>query len=462
MRSLFLRIFLSFLGATLLIGGVLLVLALTADPHRAEFIRHEERLTNAGNKFLSSYREGGAEALRTSIAEESKGRGKGAVVLFHNGVDPLETPSIPRRAGKLAAKAAATGQKEVEKFKNGLWIALPLAEDYVLVAEIPPPSHWERFTDPYGLGLRLLSVFLIVIGVSWFLARSLSGPIRKLRHATQELAKGNLSVRVAPHLGARSDETAQLGRDFDLMAERIETLLTSQRRLLRDISHELRSPLARLNVALGIARPKAGNDAAFALDRIEREAEVLNELIGHLLTLASLEGGEIGERALVPLHLLVREVSDDADFEAKGRGCGVRVVEDAPLFVEGSQTLLHSAVENVIRNGVRFTGESSEVEVRLRRGEGGESGFAVISVRDFGPGVPETALENLFEPFYRVAEARERQSGGAGIGLAITKRAVTIHHGRVKAFNAPGGGLEVTIELPLAKEPSGLNPDTLS
>ncbi|TAL17872.1 HAMP domain-containing protein [bacterium] len=461
MRSLFLRIFLSFLGATLLIGGVLVVLALTADPHRAEFIRHEERLTNAGNKFAAAYREGGAEALRASVAEEKIGRGTGAVILFRNGIDPLDTPSIPRKAAKLAAKAAATGQREIDVGKNGLWIALPLDEDYVLVAELQPPSDWQRFTDPYGLGLRLLSVFLIVVGVSWFLARSLSGPIRKLRHATQELAKGNLSVRVAPSLGGRFDETAQLGRDFDLMAERIETLLTSQRRLLRDISHELRSPLARLNVALGIARPKAGSEATLALDRIEREAEVLNELIGHLLTLASLEAGEIGERALVPLQLLVREVSDDADFEAKGRGCGVRVAEDSPLFAEGSQTLLHSAVENVIRNAVRFTKEGSEVEVRLRRKEGGETGLAVVSVRDFGPGVPESALENLFEPFYRVAEARDRQSGGAGIGLAITKRAISLHNGRVKAFNAPGGGLEVTIELPLAKESSYVKPGAL-
>jgi two-component system sensor histidine kinase CpxA len=251
-------------------------------------------------------------------------------------------------------------------------------------------------------------------------------------------------------LGKRFDETAELGRDFDRMAARIEALLTTQRRLLRDISHELRSPLARLNVALGLARPKAGPEASPALDRIDREAQRLNDLIGQLLTLAALEGGgEMGKPTRVDLRELVCEVVGDADFEALSFNRSVRLEEEEPLTVTGSAPLLRSAVENVVRNAIRFTAEGTSVEVRLSLREAPHGAVARIAVRDHGPGVPEEALTSLFEPFYRVAEARDRQSGGAGIGLAITQRAVTLHNGTVRAANVPGGGLEVVLELPL-------------
>ena len=234
------------------------------------------------------------------------------------------------------------------------------------------------------------------------------------------------------------------------MAERVEGLLTTQQHLLRDISHELRSPLARLNVALELARQRSNEEAKGALDRMEREAERLNELIGELLTLTRLEGG--GERIArgpVSLSRLLQEVAADANFEAETRSRSVHTLVEEESIVQGSEEMLRRAIENVVRNAVRYTAEHTQVEITVGRRRGSSGDEAVIRVRDRGPGVPESALPQLFQPFYRVADARDRQTGGTGIGLAITERAVLLHHGRVTAANAPDGGLIVEIVLPI-------------
>jgi two-component system, OmpR family, sensor histidine kinase CpxA len=233
------------------------------------------------------------------------------------------------------------------------------------------------------------------------------------------------------------------------MAERIENLVNAQSRLLNDISHELRSPLARLNVALGLARQRTGADAAGTLDRIEREAMRLNELIGRLLMLARLEGGEpAGDEIRVRLDVLLGDILEDAEYEAQGRHCRVICRSADPCVVLGNPALLRSAIENVVRNALRYTAEGTEVEVRLDCLTEGNDARAVIHVMDSGPGVPEESLEKLFRPFYRLADARDRQTGGVGLGLSITERAVRLHGGSVKAMNRPGGGLLVEIRLP--------------
>jgi two-component system sensor histidine kinase CpxA len=254
---------------------------------------------------------------------------------------------------------------------------------------------------------------------------------------------------VTPKLSRRRDEIGQLGRDFDLMAERLESMVRAQHRLLGDISHELRSPLARLGVALGLARQRSGATANGALDRIERESENLNEMISQLLILTRLESGTDGrKRTDVDLTSLLREVADDADFEARSINREVHVVSADNCSISGVEELLRSAIENVVRNGVRYTPEGTAVEVALRRQNGAGENFAVISVRDHGLGVPEESLEKIFRPFYRTEDARDRQSGGGtGLGLAITERAVRMHGGAIKAVNAPGGGLAVEMKL---------------
>jgi two-component system sensor histidine kinase CpxA len=255
-------------------------------------------------------------------------------------------------------------------------------------------------------------------------------------------------VRVGDTMGRRTDEFAELGRDFDQMAARLDGLVTAERRLLRDISHELRSPLARLNVALELARQQAAGETA-SLDRIEREADRLNALIGQLLMLARLESGTTAPaQASVNLAGIVREVVEDAAFEAQGRGRRVALVETCDEPVLGDPELLRSAVENVVRNAVRHAPEASTVEVGMRREGRRETARVCVAVRDHGSGVPEAALPYIFQPFYRVGDARTRGAGGVGLGLTIVDRTIRLHHGTVSAANAPGGGLVVELTLP--------------
>jgi two-component system sensor histidine kinase CpxA len=328
--------------------------------------------------------------------------------------------------------------------------------------------HEGRGAPPYFEIVRFGAIFVAANVAAYGLALYLTGPITKLRRATHQLATGDLSTRVASQMGKRRDELADLGHDFDVMAERMENLLQSERRLLGDISHELRSPLARMQVALDLAGQSADEETRGFLERIERESARLNDLIGQLLTLTRLETAATEtRRQSVDLAQLVAEVAGDADFEARGQNREVRVTNSEECAALGHAELLRRAIENVARNAVRYTGEGTTVEIALRRerastpasGSSNEKAHspradgeqAVISVRDHGPGVPEAALEKLFDPFYRVGDARDRQSGGVGLGLSIAARAAAFHGGSIAAFNAPGGGLLIEIRLPIVK-----------
>lgn len=310
-------------------------------------------------------------------------------------------------------------------------------------ASPPPPWHFLE-----GMGVHL-GIFALVGGIiCYLLAWRITAPVRRLRQVVQKLAEGDLTVRTGLTNDRRGDEIVDLGLDFDRMAGRIEALVLAQKQLVRDISHELRSPLARLQVALSLARRQSSIASETFLDRIEQEAERLNALIGELLTLSLLENGA-GMAAVYPLDLreLLDEVVQDATFEAVASGRKVRL-EAAWALVAGNRELLRRAIENVVRNALHYTAVESDVVVQLVE----EGRQALIRVADQGPGVPDAMLTAIFQPFYRVAEARDRQSGGTGIGLAITARAIALHGGTVAACNRPEGGLQVEIRLPLADE----------
>jgi two-component system sensor histidine kinase CpxA len=298
-----------------------------------------------------------------------------------------------------------------------------------------------------GLIIAVISSGLVCYFLAWYMTK----PVARLRAATQRLAAGDLSARAGYPNRKGSDEIAGLMRDFDTMAARLESLVKAQSRLLNDISHELRSPLARLNVALGLARQRSGPESATMLERIELEASRLNELIGRLLTLARLEGGEQRvSRTPVSLDEVLLTVAEDAEFEAQARHCHVRSeIPGGSWAVCGEASLLHSAIENVVRNAIRYTREGTTVQILLARADSPRGAEAVVSVADCGSGVPPDALEKLFQPFYRLDDDRGRQTGGVGLGLAITERAVRFHGGSVAAFNRPQGGLLVEIHLPL-------------
>lgn len=308
-----------------------------------------------------------------------------------------------------------------------------------------------RPRHPELLAPGLLVAILVSGLVSWALARYLTGPVRHLQAATRHLSRGDLAVRVAPRIGRRRDEIADLGADFDRMAERLEQLLNAQRQLLRDISHELRSPLARLQVALELARKRGRGDER-ELDRIEQESRRLETLIDQLLSLQRLESGSVvPAREAVDLARLLDSVARDAGFEAEHRRRRVVVSGLQACTVIGDQGLLRSALDNIVRNAASHTAADTAVELHLDV----ERDSALIRVRDHGPGVPEADLDRLFEPFFRVEAARDRGSGGYGLGLAIAARAVRVHGGDIEAVNAPGGGLEVRIRLPLSLPAAG-------
>jgi signal transduction histidine kinase len=325
-----------------------------------------------------------------------------------------------------------------------------------LKTEYPPspptsPGFYSKLMGNAGLFASYLVVAIIAVGLTWYAFFKYStGPLRRLRKVTQQLAGGNLSARVGEGLVPRKDEVADLGRDVDLMAERIESLVGAQQRLIRDVSHELRSPLSRLNVALELARQSAGPTLSVPFDRIERESDRLNELISQLLMLTKLENeSTMAQRTDFDIAALIGEVAQDADFEARNNDRRIITTELEPIIVNGNQELLRQTMENLVRNAARYTATGTAVEISLRKIFSTGRDWAHIEVRDHGPGVPEAALKDIFRPFYRVNDARERQSGGAGVGLAIADRAVRLHGGGIRAFNAPDVGLVMEIELPL-------------
>ena len=310
-------------------------------------------------------------------------------------------------------------------------------------------TQWERPRQPTFFAsaqtqvLRILALIFTAGLVCYGLARYLTAPIGKLQIAARQFASGDLHTRLDTK---RRDEFGELAREFDQMAERIETLVTSEKRLTQDISHELRSPLARLNVALELAKNKSSAETLPLIGRIETESQRLNEMISQLLVLSKLEtGSENFQKREINLTKLFEQIIADADFEAKGNEKAVKILQKDAVRVFGNETLLRSAIENVLRNAVRYTADKTTVEVKLSA----ENKRAVVSVRDYGAGVPEAEIKKLFRPFYRVNAARERKTGGIGLGLAIAERAVHAHQGTIKAQNTENG-LAVEISLPTA------------
>lgn len=449
MKSLFARMFLWFWLSMTLIGAIGVVVALTTDPGAALLARHKKQIVKAGRMLIIAYETGGP----ASLADQGRRLERETRIhlfLFRGGDGPLSGRFLPPRVTRLVELTMMTGEPQHGPGRRGTWYAMPAGGGYVVLAALPRPSPMAILLDPRHIVLRLMVTFVVAGIVCYLLARSLTGPILHLQKAARRFADGDLATRVGPVFGTRKDEIADLGHDFDSMAGRIENLVKAQRKLLRDISHELRSPLARLNVALELARRNSSPESGNALDRIGREAERLNDLIGQLLALTLLESGteRTVERDTVDLVRLVSAIVEDANFETQDRGEAVKVVESQDITVYGSEELLHRAIENVVRNAVRYNVGNAPVEVGLLTHlEDGRS-YARVRVSDHGPGVPEADLKRLFEPFYRVADSRDRQSGGTGLGLAITERAVIAHSGKVRASNRSSGGLVVEIDLP--------------
>lgn len=287
-----------------------------------------------------------------------------------------------------------------------------------------------------------LASLMFSAALAWYFAK----PIRSLRNAFAALAQGDLDTRVGASMGKRRDELSDLGRDFDHMAGQIHSLVHAQQRLLHDVSHELRSPLARIQAAIGVAQQQPEKTQTM-LGRIERESQRISDLVGGLLMLSRLEAGVPGSESHdFDIGALLDDIVEDARFEAEQLGVSIRYHGIAEIVVKGRSELLHRAIENVLRNALQHCRKYGEVSVAARFDTGKRR--LQVTVDDQGPGVAESELAAIFEPFFRSGDRSKADS--IGLGLAIAYRAIEAHGGRIQAGNRPQGGLRIEIEIPFA------------
>lgn len=463
MNSLFFKIFLWFWLGIVVVSATLVTSAALIRSRSAE----EERWRQKYQLTLDLRSQHEVDSFeRSGVAETSKYIGsleqRDPMVnyLFDAQGHEALGRQVPARVSKIFASLSQAPPGQPYFFNQERIMAKrvvgPSGRPYLFVITFPPRPFLPHsmvqflFQDVATEGILRVVVVVLIAGIfCLWLARHISGPIGKLRIAAREITSGHLDARVDERVVNRHDELADLGSDFNRMAERISALVTAQRRLLADVSHELRSPLTRLNLALGLARQRTSPEALEHLDRIERETDRLNKLIGQLLNLARIESGvDLQQKQVFDLGALVQEVASDADYEARNRNCSVKFDPGFPCMVNGAPEMLRGAVENVVRNAVRHTDDGTMVQVSIEYGTN-DMRHASIRVQDHGAGIPDEQLADLFIPFHRVADGIRKDPAGAGLGLAIAERAFKLHGGSVTAANAPQGGLVVTLELPV-------------
>lgn len=453
MGGLFWRIFLSFAGAmvVIILGVAVGTRLLTEVDMGRESDARREALADVADGLPPLLEANDHRGLTRTLQEAGRrmeailvlrDMDRGIVVAasgdFRPGPAAPGSPAPPGGRQRNQAPPIAADPDHAISFSTGD------QRTYVLAAGFSPQSRVAAPVAPVRL-LQLAFAILVAATVCFLLARRIVSPIARLRRGAQQLAEGRLDTRIGGEFSGRRDELGDLARDFDRMAEQLQMLLDNQHRLVRDISHELRSPLARLQVALGLARQRAGGQVDPELDRIQQEAESLEEIVSQILLLMQMdsEGRFVPEP--VSLRPFLEALTEDVAFEGQARGVDIRVSgEDVQAWVDAG--LLHHALENVLRNALRYSPEGRDVVVELEHA----AGAVVIRVRDHGPGVPEESLERIFEPFFRVSASREHEGGTGGVGLAIARRAVARHGGHIRAYNAgaPDSGLVIEISLP--------------
>jgi len=451
MRSLFLKIFFWF-WATVIATGVALILTFILEP-RSVPSRWHATLTDTA-------RYSGTIAVETA---EREGIGSTSAYLERIAHQTHMSACLFDSAGRVIAGTSclgflnmtshvmATKASDFSMKYGTARVALLLmsqsGRDYIFATELPAGPRAALGIDRAAIILQW-GVALLVSGlICSLLTRYITAPILRLRKMSQRLAAGDLSVRASSELAQRRDEIGDLVRDFNAMASRIEELVSRQRQLTSDVSHELRSPLARLNVALDLGRERKGDDPAF--EQMEEDIRILDEMIGRLLTIAKLDASS-PQVPMMDLDLadILSQVARHAEFESKEPNGAVRLTSAGECIVSGNAELLRSAIENVLRNAIRYTESGTRVEIRTAPENSASGAMIRMVVRDYGPGVPDSELKNIFQPFYRLTDARDRQSGGAGLGLAIADRVVRIHGGTIRAENAVPHGLRIEILLP--------------
>ena len=449
MTRLYWRIFISFW--LVIIMTVIVTVAVNSIVFRDELVNTRFKVLRDSLEILSrqaqqALDEGGEDGLRDWLKSRQEQQPMPPLLIIDQaGEDLLQRPlpagldRIRRGTRPFNRRGPAPGRVRSPRIQ---WLEAADGQTYRMLVPGFRPRFGGWFLRPEARALFPFILVLLSGAACLLLSRYLTRPIRALRTAGQRIAAGDLGARVGPSIAKRKDEFGELAADFDRMADRIEELLGSQQQLLRDVSHELRSPLARMQAAVGLIRQKSGDKADVHLDRIEQEAENLNELIGQILSMARLETGVRVDRQPVDLNRLVSEIVEDARYEGESRQKSIAFTPGETCVLEIDESLLHKAIENVVRNAIRHSREHTRVSVdRI------PAGGVKITIGDDGPGIDPADEERIFEPFFtRVSDGSTAHSG-AGVGLAIARRAVELHGGLIRARNADEGGFVIEIEL---------------
>jgi signal transduction histidine kinase len=424
MRSIYARILLASIGTVLLsLAAFLVIYFRISMPAR-------QRLIHAFEDVLTD----DAAAL---YARE----GPSAVAGYLARVDAAAPPmtrylldSAGRDVVTGADRSALLGQAQDSQGRD-VFVHHSTDGRYTLVILAVPPVSVPEFAPYFALILGAVAF------VCWLLAIGIASPVREMVTVVNQFGRGQLSARASM---TRRDDIGELARSFNQMADRIETLVTAERRLISDVSHELRSPLTRLNMAIELSR--TATDREGAVDRLQREADRLSHLVGTLLEVTRLEGDPaLAPADMVDVPAVVRTVAAACELEAHSRDCHIAVEGGGDTKATGSAELLRRAFENVLRNAIRYAPPGTAIELRCEQ----KGADVLVSIRDFGPGVPDEALPHLGSPFYRVDASRDTSTGGLGLGLAIARRAVQLHHGTWSVENAHPG-LRVVMNIPAA------------
>ena len=456
MKSLFLKIFLWFWMAFVIVAVTLCAVVAITRSNETMLARLSIYLPLEARQAADIYEREGKTGLKRHFGQVIDSGSIAPYLFDQNGKEVLGRN--PSAQAVEFAKAAREDVPLLSKFtgQNGFAAQQaigPSGQRYTTLVVVSGPSAVVLIR---GLGFKTLFGLLAILLVGglfcYWLARHIANPIVQLSEAAGRIADGWLDTRSDQNIRLRQDEIGRLGVSFDRMAERIESLVQGQQRLFGDVSHELRSPLARLSVAEGLLRQCPAEERVEYLDRIALEVEHLDQLIGQLLTLARIgSGADSSHKEKVELSSLIQEVAVDGNFEAQAKRCAVKVDSEDLCTTTGAREQLRRAIENVVRNAIRYTLPSTDVEITIRKESAPALSRAVIQVRDHGPGVSSEHLEKIFLPFYRISTINGEPTGGAGLGLAITERIVRMYGGSVSAANALDDGLIVNLELSLTE-----------
>ena len=445
MNTLFFRLFLGVGAAILLalLASILISLRLLGGAMEAGQLGGPRQLVQAAANVLDA---GGESGLRDWLRDNADRNPRMLMFVIDADGNELLGRKVQRRWLRLARRPGRTDRPPPRNFRPPHYLPRllgPGQQEYSVVFAPRRLSTLSILGWPGNRLFVLLGIIAISALMAMLLARYIARPVGRLTAATQALAEGRLETRIGSDVSKRRDELGTLAQAFDTMAARIETLVTDREKLLRDVSHELRSPLARLKLALALAQRNAPQAVQSDLDRIEKESDALDRLIAQMLTLARL--GEPSTQAIDPVRFdsIAADVVEDARFQHGADRIDFEPTLPCPVLAD--TTALRSALENVLQNALHFSPPDKAVEVSVRQ----DDGDAIYRVRDHGPGVPEDQLQRIFEPLFQVDPSRSPDRGGHGIGLAITARVARLYGGRASARNCVDGGLEVDVSLPL-------------